>query len=73
MVTVKLICWYQLGLSAQVLHFSYLYVFQTKNSIEKLQKETIKICEDAHVTVDQIDFSKWKSDIQQIALGKLSI
>ena len=63
---------YQFDLSALVFHFICLHVFQTKNSIEKLQKEITKICDDARVAVDKIDFSQWKNEIQQIALGKLS-
>ena len=54
-------------MSAQVL---CLHIFQTKNSIEKLQKEIIKICDDAHVAVDKVDFSQWKDEIQEVALGK---
>lgn len=47
------------------------FTFQTKKSIVKHKEELSKICEDSHISSDQIDFSQWKNEIQQIALGKL--
>ncbi len=49
-----------------------VYSFQTRKSVVKLKEELSQMCEDSKVSEDQIDFSQWKNEIQQIALGKLS-
>ena len=48
-----------------------VYPFQTRKSVVKLKEELSQMCEDSKVSEDQIDFSQWKNEIQQIALGKL--